>query len=252
MRHHNVRSAICAAIAVVLIGTGCASATKRYEQGKELEGQGRPADAAQRYISTLKKDPSYTEARDRLVESGRIAIAEYARQADALATTGAYTDAADVLWAADELLHDASVVGVTLQTSPGYAERHGTVLSGAVDEATFQRNVGIIARRLNGTAGLTGWQWLYLVEGIPSIILGVAVFFSFTDRPEDASWLTSAERTWLTERLTSERAARASVSEKSAVKALISPTVWWFAILYFFTISAYLGVIFFGPAIVAE
>jgi ACS family tartrate transporter-like MFS transporter len=105
---------------------------------------------------------------------------------------------------------------------------------------------------LSGTLGLAGWQWLYFVEGIPSIILGIAILYSFTDHPEDATWLTSAERTWLTDRLASERAARADVSEKSTLKALTSPTVWWLAILYFLTLSAYLGVIFFGPTFVAE
>src|SRR5947208_1033610 len=74
MQPYNARTIALVTIAGVLTVTACASATKRYEQGQELEQQGRPADAAQRYIATLKKDPTYSEARQRLVESGRAAI----------------------------------------------------------------------------------------------------------------------------------------------------------------------------------
>ncbi|HTE46467.1 MAG TPA: MFS transporter [Gemmatimonadaceae bacterium] len=81
---------------------------------------------------------------------------------------------------------------------------------------------------LNGRLGLAGWQWLFLVEGIPSILLGVAVFFLLPDRPADATWLSSAQREWLASRLESERVARSAVSE------------------------ARVGPVFFGPLLVAD
>jgi ACS family tartrate transporter-like MFS transporter len=105
---------------------------------------------------------------------------------------------------------------------------------------------------LNGHLGLAGWQWLFLVEGIPSILLGIAVFFLLTDRPADATWLSDDERRWLAERLETERANRAAVSEASVAKALTSGMVWWLAILYLLVIAAELGPVFFGPALVAD
>lgn len=54
---------------------------------------------------------------------------------------------------------------------------------------------------LRGTWGLAGWQWLFLVEGVPAVLLGVVLFFILPDRPEEARWLTEGERGWLVERL---------------------------------------------------
>jgi ACS family tartrate transporter-like MFS transporter len=105
---------------------------------------------------------------------------------------------------------------------------------------------------LNGHFGLAGWQWLFLVEGLPSIALGVAVLFLLPDRPADAHWLRDDQRTWLTKQLASERAARASVSEARVGKALTSGIVWWFAVLYLLVIAAELGPVFFGPVLVAD
>jgi MFS transporter, ACS family, tartrate transporter len=105
---------------------------------------------------------------------------------------------------------------------------------------------------MNGHLGLAGWQWLFLVEGIPSILLGVAVLFLLTDAPEDARWLSEAERSWLTGTLASERAARVDVAEGSVLKALTSGIIWWLAVLYLLAIAAELGPVFFGPAMIAD
>src|SRR5262249_44783878 len=64
--------------------------------------------------------------------------------------------------------------------------------------------------RLDGIAGLRGWQWLFLIEGLPAVVLGLIVLVVLTDRPEDARWLTPAERDWLTRRMADDRAARGS------------------------------------------
>ncbi|HEX3868679.1 MAG TPA: MFS transporter, partial [Gemmatimonadaceae bacterium] len=105
---------------------------------------------------------------------------------------------------------------------------------------------------LSGKFGLAGWQWLFLAEGVPSLVLGIALLFVFTDRPKDAHWLSSAEREWLTKTLDDERRVREGIAESGAVKALTSGVVWWLAIAYFFAIAAELGPIFFGPSLVAE
>ena len=105
---------------------------------------------------------------------------------------------------------------------------------------------------LDGALGLAGWQWLFLVEGIPSIILGVIVLFVLVDRPSEATWLSGEERTWLAGRLADERTRRERVAETNATRALISGAVWWLAVLYFLAIAAELGPVFFGPVLLAD
>jgi ACS family tartrate transporter-like MFS transporter len=112
--------------------------------------------------------------------------------------------------------------------------------------------LGAMLLSMRGQFGLAGWQWLFLVEGIPSIIIGIAVLLLLTDRPEEATWLSNDQRTWLTSKLAAERTARAGTSEARVGKALTSGVVWWLAILYLLAICAELGPIFFGPALVTE
>lgn len=82
---------------------------------------------------------------------------------------------------------------------------------------------------LNGYLGLAGWQWLFLVEGIPPMVLGVVAFFYLTDRPEDATWLAQDERAWLTGQLARDESR---TGEAHARGALASARVWWFAAFY--------------------
>src|SRR3954452_21602061 len=61
---------------------------------------------------------------------------------------------------------------------------------------------------LHGGLGLAGWQWLFVIEALPSILLSVVVFFYLTDRPADAAWLGPEERSWLSQRLQLEHRQR--------------------------------------------
>src|SRR3982075_4195171 len=61
---------------------------------------------------------------------------------------------------------------------------------------------------LDGLFGLKGWQIMYLAEGIPTVIVGILTFFVLTDRPQQATFLTAAEKAWLTAKLASERSAK--------------------------------------------
>jgi sugar phosphate permease len=56
-----------------------------------------------------------------------------------------------------------------------------------------------------------GWQWLFLIEGIPAVVLAFVVFFYLTDHPQSAGWLASDEREWLSQRLLIERRSREAV-----------------------------------------
>ncbi len=71
--------------------------------------------------------------------------------------------------------------------------------------------------------GLSGWQWMFLMEGIPAILLGAAVFWALADNPREAHWLKGEERVWLLERLALEQEAEASLKKENLWSVLISP-----------------------------
>jgi ACS family tartrate transporter-like MFS transporter len=103
---------------------------------------------------------------------------------------------------------------------------------------------------LDGTMGLAGWQWLFLVEGIPAILLGFFVLYHLTEGPAEAHWLTADERKWLIARMEADRAASVSGHDSSSLKAaLLSPRVWYFGLLYFTIVVGFYGITFWLPQI---
>src|SRR5947209_18297710 len=103
---------------------------------------------------------------------------------------------------------------------------------------------------LDGVAGLKGWQWLFILEAVPALILSVVTFFYLTDRPAEAHWLRADERDWLTARLDTERRAREEVHHYSVVQALMNPRVLAIAVIYFGAVAVNYGLSFFLPQIV--
>jgi ACS family tartrate transporter-like MFS transporter len=79
---------------------------------------------------------------------------------------------------------------------------------------------------LNGRLGLAGWQWLFLLEGLPAVLLGFVVLAFLTDGPEEATWLTPSEREWLSARLSAERNDCERRHGLGVVQALTNGTVW--------------------------
>jgi tetratricopeptide (TPR) repeat protein len=142
----RLRQSIGTALTLALSAlAACASAGKRYEQGLELEQRGRPADAAQRYVDALKKDPTLADARARLLDTGSRAVADYVAQADAQESGARYADAADLLRKLDDLRGDAAGVGVPLQPPTGYEQRRRDTFDRAVDQAVSESD-GAITR----------------------------------------------------------------------------------------------------------
>jgi len=86
---------------------------------------------------------------------------------------------------------------------------------------------------LNGSFGLAGWQWLFLLEGLPAVVLGFVVLGYLTDRPENARWLAPAERAWLSTHMSQEREHCARHYGSSARQALSNHTVWQLGLLTF-------------------
>ncbi|HEY1264952.1 MAG TPA: MFS transporter, partial [Terriglobales bacterium] len=81
--------------------------------------------------------------------------------------------------------------------------------------------------------GLAGWQWLFLMEGLPAILLGLMVSFILPDRPEEAAWLGQAERTWLTENLAAEHRSHPAAHQQDALLAFADWRVWVLSLVYF-------------------
>ncbi len=85
--------------------------------------------------------------------------------------------------------------------------------------------------------GVPGWRWLFLLEGAPAALLGIATMLWLPDRPRDARWLRADERDWLAARLTQERGTKAPAEHMTIGQALRQPQVWLLTIGLFFCYS---------------
>jgi MFS transporter, ACS family, tartrate transporter len=104
---------------------------------------------------------------------------------------------------------------------------------------------------LDGRAGLAGWQWLFLTETLPSLALGIAALWLLPDGPQQARWLTPAERDWLTGTLDAERAARPA-HYQGVLAALTSPRVLALASCYFGAEIGLYGIILWVPQLLTS
>ena len=103
---------------------------------------------------------------------------------------------------------------------------------------------------LDGIAGLEGWQWLFLLEGVPAIAMGFVALRYLIDAPEQAEWLTPEERFWLQEKLRLKSEHKQQLKDYTLVQTLVNPTVWLVGlILLTRTISLY-GISFWLPQII--
>lgn len=100
---------------------------------------------------------------------------------------------------------------------------------------------------LNGRFGLLGWQWLFLVEGLPAVILGAIFFFYLPDKPADAKWLTPQESAWLTDQIEADSACAEHTHDIG--RALLDRRVWLIALVFLCMLSCGYAYIFFAPAI---
>jgi MFS transporter, ACS family, tartrate transporter len=101
---------------------------------------------------------------------------------------------------------------------------------------------------LDGIYGLKGWQWLFLLEGLPAMVLGISVIFYLNDRPETTRWLAPAERDWLVETLAAER--NACPLRPDIRVALTDGTVWKLGIIFLLVAAGFYGYSFWGPLII--
>ncbi|MGD0444816.1 MAG: MFS transporter [Edaphobacter sp.] len=86
--------------------------------------------------------------------------------------------------------------------------------------------------RLDGVAGLSGWQWLFLFEGVPTVLLGLSVLFVLKDGPDAADWLTTDERAWLKGELQRDEKLYGAAEHHHLLDAFRLPAVWVLAGVY--------------------
>jgi MFS transporter, ACS family, tartrate transporter len=103
---------------------------------------------------------------------------------------------------------------------------------------------------LDGLFGLRGWQIMFIAEGAPTILVGVATLFVLTDKPEQARFLSEAEKSWLSTTLRAERRAKEEVRAFTVLQALFNPKVLLLSLNYLGIVTASLGMLFFIPQII--
>lgn len=104
--------------------------------------------------------------------------------------------------------------------------------------------------KLGGVGGLSGFQWLFLLEGAPAVVLGIVVLFYLPNGPEKARWLKSEETAWLLRRLATERAERERAHPMTLWQALANGKVLLLSLLYFLLVIGGYGMDSFIPTIV--
>ena len=104
--------------------------------------------------------------------------------------------------------------------------------------------------QMDGFLGFHGWQWLFIVEALPPVIMGFVVLAWLTDHPREAAWLRTEQREWLEARIEAERAQRKSVHRYELGETLRNPRVWWLTLVYFGQNVSNYGLLIFLPQII--
>ena len=110
---------------------------------------------------------------------------------------------------------------------------------------------GFIMGSMGSRLGLANWQWLFLLEGIPSVLLGLTTFAILADKPSQASWLTDAQRRQVLADLDADN-REAGPRQHGLMLAFANPLVWLLTIIQFCLTSAIATVAFWGPTIIQE
>lgn len=103
---------------------------------------------------------------------------------------------------------------------------------------------------MDGVWGLHGWQWVFIIEALPAVLLAVVVLMLMTDRPAVAKWLDSDEKEWLDSELKDERVKIEAAGRMSLWRALTDRRVLTLSLMYFTSVIASYGITFFLPQIV--
>jgi predicted MFS family arabinose efflux permease len=106
--------------------------------------------------------------------------------------------------------------------------------------------------RLDGLSGLHGWQWMFLLEGLPTVVVGVILYFILPERPGNAKWLSPQEAKALETQAVIDTHGHADLSSANWIAALKRPTTILIALIYFANQVAFVGLYFFTPSIIQQ
>src|SRR5439155_11055925 len=106
--------------------------------------------------------------------------------------------------------------------------------------------------KMSGIWGMPGWQWMFLLEGLPAVAIGFLVFFLLPDRPRDVTWLSPEQKQWLETRLAAEPGHFVPANLLGTFRAFYDLRVIVLCLVYFANISANLSLAFFLPQIIAS
>jgi ACS family tartrate transporter-like MFS transporter len=105
---------------------------------------------------------------------------------------------------------------------------------------------------LQGRFGLAGWQWLFLAEGLPAVILSVAFLVYLPNTPAEAKWLTAGERDWLLNQLRADNSAIGERHAEGALSAILNPRVWQLGLFLLCLYIGYYAFTFSAPVIIQQ
>ena len=109
---------------------------------------------------------------------------------------------------------------------------------------------GGIMKWMEGVNGWHGWQWLFLVQGLPASILGIVAFFYLQDRPEHATWLDSREKKVLRDHLDHDKGLVEGAAHRSIWQMLKDPKVYTLSLVYFLLLGATYTMVFWAPTLI--
>lgn len=98
--------------------------------------------------------------------------------------------------------------------------------------------------------GLSGWQWMFLLEGVPAIFLGATVYWVLSNTPQEATWLRGEERAWLLNKLAEEKKEEPHIESASFWKVLVAPRIWFLSIVYFGVSTTMYGITLWLPSVI--
>ncbi|WP_298232811.1 MFS transporter [uncultured Azohydromonas sp.] len=140
------------------------------------------------------------------------------------------------LWFAPK---DRPVVVGWIYTAPALGLLLGNPLGGAL-------------MQLDGLGGLHGWQWMFMLEGLPTIAVGILLYFKLAERPSDAKWLSREEARALESRAVIDQAGHSNLSSQDWMAAIKRPSTVLTGLIYFLNQVAFVGLVFFTPAMIQQ
>ncbi|SAK45900.1 membrane protein [Caballeronia hypogeia] len=156
-----------------------------------------------------------------------------------------------LLGAAEAGFYPGVILYITYFFPAAYRGRVVAIFTTGVPLSLFLGSpVSTLLLEMHGFLGMAGWRWMFLLEAIPSVLLGIACLWVLSDRPAKASWLDADELKWLERRLADDRATQPDTPSRSLLKLLTDPKVLACSFIYASISAAAVGLAVWQPQII--